>query len=110
MKLLKLPRILTLTFSILLASVVAIAQALLGSQQSPRLIAQFIPSPNSTSVEPQKLLTPSVSLNQMSGELSQYWMNSTNSNLNPLIAQTDSHTDNNTFSGCSCPQCQGVSV
>jgi hypothetical protein len=110
MKLLKLPRILTLTFSLLLASVVAIAQALLGSQQSPRLIAQFIPSPNSTSVEPQKLLTPSVSLNQMSGELSQYWMNSTNSNLNPLIAQTDSHTDNNTFSGCSIPQCQGVSV
>lgn len=109
MKLLKLPRILTLAFTVLLASVVAIAQTLLGSQQPSGFIAQFIPTPNSTSVEPQHS-TPSLSLNQISGELSQSWMNSTPSNLNPLFAQTDSHQDKNTFSGCNCPQCQGVSV
>ncbi|MEB3283643.1 MAG: hypothetical protein VKK42_32440 [Lyngbya sp.] len=109
MKLLTLPRILALTLTIILTSVVAIAQMVLGLQHTPRLIAQLIPTPNSNSVEQQNS-TPVVSLNQMSAELSQHWIASTASTNNPLVAQTDSPQHNNAYSGCNCPQCQGVSV
>lgn len=109
MKLLKLPRILALTLTVILASVVAIAQTVLGLQHTPRLIAQLIGTSNSTSVEHQNS-TPAVSLNQMSAELSQSAMNSTSFNTHPLIAQTNAHQSKNPYSGCNCPQCQGVSV
>lgn len=109
MKLLKLPRILALALTVILASVVAIAQTVLGLQYTPRLVAQLIGTSHSTAVEHQNS-TPSVSLNQMSAELSQYAINSTSFNNNPLIAQTDSHQSENPYSGCNCPQCQGVSV
>ena len=109
MKLLKLPRILALTLTIILTSVVAIAQMVLGLQQTPRLIAQLIPTSNFTPVEQQNS-TPVVSLNQMSAEFSQHWIDSTPSANNPLIAQADSPQHQNAFSGCNCPQCQGVSV
>ncbi|WP_413163411.1 hypothetical protein ACL6C3_28880 [Capilliphycus salinus ALCB114379] len=109
MKLLKLPRILALTLTVILTSVVAIAQMVLGLQQTPRLIAQLLPTSHSNPVEQQNT-TPVVSLNQMSAELSQQWIASTASTNNPLVAQTDSSQHNNTYSGCNCPQCQGVSV
>ncbi|MEL7039419.1 MAG: hypothetical protein AAFO04_27960 [Cyanobacteria bacterium J06592_8] len=101
MKLLKLPRFLVLAFTMILASAVALAQALFGLQQTPRLTAQILPTPRST---------PTVNLNQMSAELAQTWMNSTVSSNNPLVAQADSNHDQNAFSGCNCSVCQGVSV
>ncbi|EAW35567.1 hypothetical protein [Lyngbya sp. PCC 8106] len=109
MKLLKLPRILALTLTVILASVVAIAQTVLGLHQTPRLIAQLIGTSNSTPVEHQNS-TPFVSLNQISAELSQSAINSTSVNNHPLIAQTDSHQSQTPYSGCNCPQCQGVSI
>ena len=109
MKLLKLPRILALTLTIILTSAVAIAQMVLGLQQTPRLIAQLIPASNFTPVEQQNS-TPVVSLNQISAELGQHWIAPTASTNNPFIAQADSPQHNNAFSGCNCPQCQGVSV
>ncbi|MDY7023313.1 MAG: hypothetical protein SWJ54_18515 [Cyanobacteriota bacterium] len=101
MKLLKFPRFLVLAFTMILASVVAIAQTLFGVQQAPRLTAQLLPTPAST---------PTLNLNQMSTELAQTWMNSSASSNNPLVAQADSNHDQNAFSGCSCSLCQGVSV
>lgn len=97
MKLLKLPRILVLTFTVLVASVAAIAQTLLGLQ--PASAATSNP-------------TPPVSLNQMSAEFGQRWIGSKTSNFSnsPQIALTGSPQHENTFSGCNCPQCRGASV
>lgn len=106
MQLIKKFSVFLLTLSVLAVSSLAIAQPMFASNYTHRLIAQLMPHshliptqlwvkiPQLNAVKYQPL-----SLNQISGNLANVWLN-----------HTDSHQENTAISGCNCPQCQGLIV
>lgn len=106
MKFIKKVSVFLLALSVLAVCSLAIAQPMFASNYTHRLIAELMPHsdvfPTQLWVKiPQlnSLTNQPLSLNQISGNLAQTWLNSSNS-----------HQENTLISGCNCPQCQGLIV
>lgn len=106
MKLIKKFSVFLLALSVLVVSSLAIAQPMFASNYTHRLIAQLMPNSNLIPTQlwvkiPQlnALKNQPLTLNQISGNLANVWLNHSNS-----------HQENTSISGCNCPQCQGLIV
>ena len=106
MNLIKKFSVFLLALGVFAVSSLAIAQPMFASNYTHRLIAELMPHsdliPTQIQVKIPQLNSfknQPLSLNQISGNLAQTWLNS-----------STAHQENTLISGCNCPQCQGLIV
>lgn len=110
MTLVKLPQTLAIALTVTFTSILAMAQTLLIGfvpHQTLSWIDQNVKVWESQSVDS---IAQPLSLNQISGELAQSWINNKTDSQTRLSSDSDLHQAQNTLSGCNCPQCQGIIV
>ncbi len=106
----KLPRTLAIALTVTFTSILTIAQTLLIGfvpHQALSWIHQNVKVWESQSVDS---IAQPLSLNQISGDLAQSWINNQPDSQIRLSSDSDLHQDQNTLSSCNCPQCQGIIV